>query len=257
METTTTSTNNGASTKQSWIKRLTPNTNLLAIASTNLGLNILLCLFNFYYVKVFLEHHHISQNWLYYAQITFLIGSFLIGPCIAYAQDYGCVMWRSRRRMILFAGPLFALVFTLPWFPWYPIKDKDDPTNWGPGVHLTIVLLLWSTCYFIVNACNCGLFAETTTDHHQRVKALTYNQIAGCIASSAVFPVDALSHSFRHFTTFQICLVVVAVIAAACFIFTGFKASDRIAIGGGNDEEEDEEEEDPGDKVRFGFLVLV
>lgn len=209
------------------------NISLLALASCTLALNLLMTLFNFYYVKVFLQRYHISSSWLSAAQLVYMVCNFVIGPLIAYGLDYGFVFLRNRRRLVLLTGPMLAIVFMLPWFPPYEIKETGDPDNWGPGVHLMVVLILWNILFSIVGACNNGLFAEMSTDESRRVKALTFNQVAALFAASAVFPVDALSKSVQDFQTFQICCGVVAFIGMASFVFTGLKASDVVAQTGG------------------------
>lgn len=89
---------------------LRANLSVIALASCILAMNLLMTLFNFYYVEVFLEDYHITPDWLNAAQLVYLICNFVTGPFIAYGLDYGFVFLQNRRRLVLVAGPIMASV---------------------------------------------------------------------------------------------------------------------------------------------------
>ncbi|CAM2099729.1 unnamed protein product [Caretta caretta] len=93
--------------------------NALAYSMTTLGAGMMNSIFNFYYVKLFLNQYKISETAFHQAQVVFMIWNAINDPLFGYIQDNSKVPCCSRRQFsILYGAPLYGLAFLLPWFPW-------------------------------------------------------------------------------------------------------------------------------------------
>nr|XP_047923427.1 transmembrane protein 180 isoform X2 [Anser cygnoides] len=93
--------------------------NALAYSMTTLGAGMMNSIFNFYYVKLFLNRYKISEVAFHQAQVVFMIWNAINDPLFGYIQDNSKFACCSRRQFsILYGAPLYALAFLLPWFPW-------------------------------------------------------------------------------------------------------------------------------------------
>ncbi|XP_055563206.1 transmembrane protein 180 isoform X3 [Falco cherrug] len=93
--------------------------NALAYSMTTLGAGMMNSIFNFYYVKLFLNRYKISEVAFHQAQVVFMIWNAVNDPLFGYIQDNSKFACCSRRQFsILYGAPLYALAFLLPWFPW-------------------------------------------------------------------------------------------------------------------------------------------
>lgn len=79
-------------------------------------------LFNLYYVEVFLTCWKLPESWFYTGQVFYLVWNAINDPLFGWLQDRASMgeldSIQQRARSIFIAGPLFALAFLLPWFPW-------------------------------------------------------------------------------------------------------------------------------------------
>uniref|UniRef100_A0A914WHR8 Uncharacterized protein n=1 Tax=Plectus sambesii TaxID=2011161 RepID=A0A914WHR8_9BILA len=200
----------------------------VAVAMTSLGAGILGVVYNFYYIKVFLEFYQIQPAYLNMAQILFMIWNAINDPLFGCIQDVGCGRWAkwlmNRRKVILYMGPFFSASFLIFWFPW----TKENPP-WIVGVHLLTSLFVYDSLFSFVLSAHCGLFTELSTEHSKRVRVVIYMEIASVIGSLAIFPVDKLSRSLADFAMFQWLCVAVAIISACCFLYTGLLAPREVA----------------------------
>lgn len=157
-----------------------------AVCICQFGSTILHTTFMFYYVKIFLNVYHVNERWFDVAQILFLFWNALNDPLFGYLQNSNNNWMRNRRKVILYGSPLFALSFLLPWFPW----TGPDGANWLIGVHLIVSLYIYDGMFSFVLLAWCSLFAEITTDHSNRVRAVKYMQVK----STVVFHLSPLSN---------------------------------------------------------------
>ncbi|XP_074014735.1 transmembrane protein 180-like isoform X2 [Numenius arquata] len=100
--------------------------NALAYSMTTLGAGMMNSIFNFYYVKLFLNRYKISEVAFHQAQVVFMIWNAINDPLFGYIQDNSKFACCSRRQFsILYGAPLYALAFLLPWFPWKHYEEDN------------------------------------------------------------------------------------------------------------------------------------
>ena len=140
-------------------------------------------------------------------------------PLFAYLQDStNFAFTRTRRESVLYGGPLFALSFIVPWFPWGSI---DGAQPWLTGLHLIVALCFWDTMFTYVGLAACCLFTEMTKDNDVRLKMVRYNQIGSLLGSSSVFILQHFSQQLDNFKMFQVLTVMIAVVSSSLMIYTG------------------------------------
>lgn len=198
------------------------------VAVAAFGSDLMGTIFSFYYVKIFLNVYHIDDKWMNIAQVLFLVWNAINDPLFGYIQDFGlgsCCKWITiRRKVMLYCGPVYAVVFMIPWIPW----SYGSP-DWLVGLHLITSLFFYDAFLSLVMSAFCGMFTEVSTKHGARVRIVVYIELASLLASFVIFPVDKLSESLENLRNFQICSAVVAALAMMCFMFTGLKAPKQIA----------------------------
>ncbi|XP_061456257.1 transmembrane protein 180-like isoform X3 [Rhineura floridana] len=192
--------------------------NALAYSMTTLGAGMMNSIFNFYYVKLFLNQYKISEAAFHQAQVVFMIWNAINDPLFGYIQDNSKVPCCSRRQFsILYGAPLYALAFLLPWFPWKQYEEGD----WLSGLHLVIALCAFDGLLTFVLLAQCALFAEISTRHESRLQLIKYNQVATLAGSTSILFCGLISDNMENFTYFQIFAVLVGAIATACMCYTG------------------------------------
>ncbi|XP_053131837.1 transmembrane protein 180-like [Hemicordylus capensis] len=192
--------------------------NALAYSMTTLGAGMMNSIFNFYYVKLFLNQYKISEIAFHQAQVVFMIWNAINDPLFGYLQDNSKVPCCSRRQFsILYGAPLYALAFLLPWFPWKQYEEGD----WLSGLHLIVALCAFDGLLTFVLLAQCALFAEISTRHESRLQLIKYNQVATLVGSTSVLFCGLISDNMENFTSFQVFTVLVGAIATACMCYTG------------------------------------
>ncbi|XP_063286433.1 transmembrane protein 180-like [Pelobates fuscus] len=190
----------------------------LAYSMTTLGAGMMNNIFNFYYVKLFLNQYKISEAAFNQAQVVFMIWNAVNDPLFGYIQDNSKVPWCSKRRQsILYGAPFYALAFLLPWFPWTNYKEGD----WLSGIHLMIALCVFDGMLTFVLLAQCALFAEISTRHESRLQLIKYNQVASLLGSSSILFCGLVSDNMEKFSNFQTFTVLVAALSTACMCYTG------------------------------------
>uniref|UniRef100_A0A8C5W7G8 Transmembrane protein 180 n=1 Tax=Leptobrachium leishanense TaxID=445787 RepID=A0A8C5W7G8_9ANUR len=190
----------------------------LAYSMTTLGAGMMNNIFNFYYVKLFLNQYKISEGAFNQAQVVFMIWNAINDPLFGYIQDNSRVPWCSKRRFaILYGAPFYALAFLLPWFPWKSYKEGD----WLSGAHLMVALCIFDGMLTFVLLAQCALFAEISTKHESRLQLIKYNQVASLLGSSSILFCGLVSENMEKFSNFQTFTVLIAVAATACMCYTG------------------------------------
>ncbi|XP_063790527.1 transmembrane protein 180-like [Pseudophryne corroboree] len=190
----------------------------LAYSMTTLGAGMMNSIFNFYYVKLFLNQYKISEGSFNQAQVVFMIWNALNDPLFGYLQDNSKVEFCSiRRHSILYGAPFYALAFLLPWFPW---KDYSEG-EWISGIHLMVALCVFDGMLTFVLLAQCALFAEISTKHESRLQLIKYNQVASLLGSSSILFCGLVSDNMENFPSFQTFVVFVAVLSTACMCYTG------------------------------------
>ena len=193
--------------------------NSVAYASTSFGFALMGSVFNFYYVKIFLNRYHISEPWFQFAQFLYMVWNAINDPLFGYCQD-NCDMkiTKSRRHSILYGAPFFALSFLLPWFPF---GDYSVIGNTLVGVHLVLSLCFWDTLLTFVLLAQCCLFTEMSQKHEDRLRLVRYSQVASLFGYTSVFFCEHFSDHLAHYHVFQGITVVIAIIAFLTMTYTG------------------------------------
>ncbi|XP_068102904.1 transmembrane protein 180-like [Hyperolius riggenbachi] len=190
----------------------------LAYSMTTLGAGMINHIFNFYYVKLFLNRYKISEGAFHQAQVVFMIWNAVNDPLFGYMQDNSKSDFCSiRRRSILYGAPFYALAFLLPWFPWKEYTEGE----WLSGVHLVVALCVFDGMLTFVLLAQCALFAEISTKHENRLQLIRYNQVASLLGSSSILFCGLVSDNMENFASFQTFTVCVAVLSTACMCYTG------------------------------------
>ncbi|KAJ1097195.1 hypothetical protein NDU88_002320 [Pleurodeles waltl] len=185
---------------------------------TTLGAGMMNSVFNFYYVKLFLNQYKISEGAFHHAQVIYMIWNALNDPLFGYIQDNSKVPCFSKRRYsILYGAPFYALAFLLPWFPWRTYQEGD----WLSGVHLVIALCAFDGLLTFVLLAQCALFAEISTKHENRLQLITYNQVASLIGSTSILFCGLVSNNMESFLYFQAFTIGLAMLSTACMCYTG------------------------------------
>ncbi|XP_025939073.1 transmembrane protein 180-like isoform X2 [Apteryx rowi] len=192
--------------------------NALAYSMTTLGAGMMNSIFNFYYVKLFLNRYKISEVAFHQAQVVFMVWNAINDPLFGYIQDNSKFACCSRRQFsILYGAPLYALAFLLPWFPWKHYEEGD----WLSGVHLIVALCAFDGLLTFVLLAQCALFAEISTRHESRLQLIKYNQVATLIGSTSILFCGLISDNMENFASFQAFTVLVAALATGCMYYTG------------------------------------
>ncbi|XP_073447135.1 transmembrane protein 180-like [Aquarana catesbeiana] len=190
----------------------------LAYSMTTLGAGMMNHIFNFYYVKLFLDRYKISEGAFHQAQVVFMIWNAINDPLFGYIQDNSKSDFCSiRRRSILFGAPFYALAFLIPWFPWKDYSEGD----WLSGIHLVVALCVFDGMLTFVLLAQCALFAEISTKHESRLQLIKYNQLASLLGSSSILFCGLVSDNMENIPRFQTFTLGLAVLSTACMSYTG------------------------------------
>ena len=187
-------------------------------ASTCFGSALMHSVFQFYYVKVYIDYYHIPEGWFNWMQTVYMIWNAINDPLLGYCQDHSHFsVVRSRRHTIYYGAPIWALTFLLPWFPW----TSHSGLGWLCGLHLVISLCAYDTLYTHVLLANGCVLAEMADNPKDRIQFYQYGTIASLIGSSSVLFCETLSNHLSNFLAFQLCCVVIAFMACAAVMHTG------------------------------------
>lgn len=190
--------------------------NAIAYAATALGAPMMSAVFNFYYVKIFLNHYHVSVWWFQVSQVIFLVWNAINDPLFGYMQDN--MRWMRRRRLcILYGAPFYAIAFIMPWFPW----GDYEAMPWLGGLHLLFTLCFWDTLFTFVLLAHCALFAEISKNQTARIKLIRYSQISSLIGTSSVFITGYASSNLENYFMFQVTCILIAICSWYCMRYTG------------------------------------
>ncbi|XP_078675083.1 transmembrane protein 180-like [Branchiostoma floridae x Branchiostoma belcheri] len=187
--------------------------NAVAYASVAFANAMMNPLFNFYYVKLFLNSYKISEVWFNQAQVIYMIWNAINDPLFGYFQDTSNLScFRRRQTSILYGAPLFALSFLIPWFPW----GQYEPDDWLIGLHLIVALNLYDTLFTFVLLQHCALFTEVSRRHEDRVQLMRYCLVAGLLGTGPTIGIaSAVSNNMENLHNFRIFTLLVAALAWA------------------------------------------
>ncbi|CCD65891.2 Transmembrane protein 180 [Caenorhabditis elegans] len=191
----------------------------LNLVLTVVGAGFILSIQSLYYIKVFFDEFHLPPSYLKVVQILFLVWNAVNDPMMGYMQDLGfCGMkWiMDRRKVVLYAGPVFAASFLLFWFPW------STSIGWVTALHLLVSLFIYDTLLTLVLSAYCGLCVENSRSHEDRVRVIVYGEIFTIVAGLLIYPLETMPHTNEHYWLFQLCCVVIACISAALMAFSGY-----------------------------------
>lgn len=204
----------------------------LAYAMTTLGSAMINNVFSFYYVKLFLNKYKISEGAFHQSQVVYMVWNAVNDPLIGYLQDTSRMPCCSQRRLsILYGAPLYSLAFLLAWFPW----RSYTPGDWLSGLHLTVALCAFDGLLTFVLLAQCALFAEISSQHHNRLRLVKYNQVASLVGSSSVLFCGLISNNMEHFLAFQAFAVMIAILSCVCMLYTGVHSESRFDNNKGSD----------------------
>lgn len=196
----------------------------VAYAMTTLGASMMNSIFNFYYVKLFLNKYQISEGAFHQSQVVYMIWNAFNDPLFGYLQDNSRIPCCSRRRLsILYGAPFYALSFLLAWFPWRAYQSGD----WLSGLHLMVTLCAFDGMLTFVLLAQCALFAEISAHHQNRLRLIQYSQVASLVGSSSVLFCGLVSHNMEDYRAFQAFCVLVAVLSCGCMLYTGMNSESR------------------------------
>ncbi|CAI5442232.1 unnamed protein product [Caenorhabditis angaria] len=184
------------------------------------GAGFLLTIQSLYYIKVFFDEFHLPPGYLKIVQVLFLVWNAINDPIMGYMQDLGCcgMTWiMDRRKVIKYAGPVFAASFLLFWFPW------STTIGWVTALQMLVALFIYDTLLTLVLSAYCGLCVEMSKSHSDRVRVIVYGEIFTIIAGFMIYPLETMPHSNEHFWMFQSICVAVAVVSAGLMVFSATK----------------------------------
>jgi len=186
------------------------NRNACAYAATTMAAVLMNSVYQFYYVKLFLNNYKISSYWFNFAQIFYMIWNAINDPLFGYFQDYSKLECLKHRQLnILYGAPLYALSFLLPWFGW----TNENSPDWLAGFHLLISLSFYDCMFTFVLLAQCSLFAEISRNKDERISLMMHSTIASILGSSAVFLVEIFSDHMQNIHGLQVTCVVIAIIS--------------------------------------------
>ncbi|XP_077988199.1 transmembrane protein 180-like [Glandiceps talaboti] len=206
--------------------------NAVAYSTTTVAATMMKSIFQFYYVKLFLNHYHISQPMFHWAQIIYSVWNAVNDPLCGYFQDNSKLeVFRVRRLSILYGAPLFALTFLLPWFPW----QQSSTGGWLVGLHLLVSLCCYDALFTFVLLAQCAIFTEMSKEHDVRLLLIRYSNIASILGSSAVLFSELISNSLQNFHTFQVYCIVIAILSWFFLRYTGKNVTTQYDIPSSTD----------------------
>lgn len=197
---------------------MTLEKNAWAYSATTVAACLMNAVFQFYYVNIFLNVHHISQLWFNRAQIVFMVWNAINDPLFGYLQDHSNIRFLKHRRLnILYGAPLFALSFLLPWFSW---AGKDSPP-WVVGLHLIVSLCFYDGMFTFVVLAQCSLFAEISSIESEKEVILKYSQLGSIIGTSSILLCEIVSNHMTDLSSLKLACLLIAVIACWFMVYSG------------------------------------
>ncbi|NWW34236.1 MF13A protein, partial [Panurus biarmicus] len=173
--------------------------NALAYSMTTLSAGMMSSIFNFYYVKLFLNRYKISETAFHVAQVVYMIWNASSEALFGCARDIG------RRRLSAVPAPLYGLAFLLPWFPW----QRPEQGGWLGGLQLAAALCAFG-----------GLLSSLQRAPRAPLPA-SAGRLAALVGSTSVLFCGLVSDNMDNFAAFQAFAVVIAALATACVCCTG------------------------------------
>ena len=191
---------------------------IFSYALTSFAFSFMNSVFQFYYVKIFLNVYRIQENWFHISQIIFMVWNAINDPVFAYIQDKSQYKFvRTRRESILYAAPFFSLSFLIPWFPW-------ATSSWITGIHLILSLCLYDAMFTFIGLAHCCLNTEMSHVQKERLQLIQFAELACLFGSSSVFVCEFFTNSLQNFFVFQLICVFIACVSCLCMRYTGKNA---------------------------------
>lgn len=195
----------------------------VVFSATTFGSRIISSVFNFYYVKTFLDMYHMNQVWFQLSQTIFGVWNAVNDPWFGYLQDTRTSGWITvRRKCILYGALPWVLSFLIPWFPWADYSSEAN--GFICFMQGLTSLCLFDTFFTFCLLAHCALMTEYGESDQERLMLVKYMGIAGIIGSSSVFFTNYFSLGLNNFSAFQFICVVQAVLALGLFSITGIYA---------------------------------
>lgn len=195
----------------------------VAFAATTFAATAMGTVFNFYYVKIFLNYYKVSEDWFQFSQMLFLVWNMLNDPVFAYVQDHYGGGW-NRRHIVLYGAPLYAASFLVPWFPW------STEGSWVTGLHFLFMLYFYDLMFTAVLLTHGCIHAEMSQDPHDRIKRVQFINMASLLGSGSVLLCELFSGSLEDFTSFQATCVLIAMVSWLCMSYTGLHSHTKYEL---------------------------
>nr|XP_051703859.1 transmembrane protein 180 isoform X3 [Oryctolagus cuniculus] len=182
-----------------------------AYSTITLGTDLLNSVFNFYYVKLFLHLYKISEVAFCQAQIILMIWNILNDLIVYFCDNFKADCGASHHLSALFGGPLYAMAFLLPWFPWKDYQEGD----WLSGIHLMVSLCAFESTLSRIQQVQHRRFVETFPRHESRLRLIKISHMVSLIGSTSILFCGLISNNIESLSNFQAVAVIIAFLAAA------------------------------------------
>ncbi|PAV58632.1 hypothetical protein WR25_06149 [Diploscapter pachys] len=185
---------------------------LVAIGCGQFALSLMQVMFQFYYVKVYLNIFHVPKLWFNVAQFLFMIWNAVNDPLFGFLQDRPGSWLNSRTLAIRYFAPFIGISFVFMWLPW------DTSGSAWEGLHLILALFFYDAFFSALGVSWSALFADTTQNPALRVSAMKYTQLSILLSVNIISITEKASKSLEFFGIFQTITVIVACIGT-CMLF--------------------------------------
>ncbi|CAJ0932182.1 unnamed protein product, partial [Mesorhabditis belari] len=191
--------------------------NNLLVQLALLGIGFLISLYSFFSLKVFVDVYNISTSSLAIVQLLFLVWNAVNDPLMGYLQDVGCgISWiMDRRKVMMYAGPFWALVSLVFWFP---VATSNQLLV---AIHYLVALFTYDTMMTLVCSAYCGICVEVGGDHKGRVNIIVLGELFAIFAGFIIFPIDYFSKNLMDYGRFQMCAVVACICGGVMMAVAG------------------------------------
>eukprot|EP01116_Phalansterium_solitarium_P011079 TRINITY_DN26687_c0_g1_i1.p1 TRINITY_DN26687_c0_g1~~TRINITY_DN26687_c0_g1_i1.p1 ORF type:complete len:500 (-),score=153.20 TRINITY_DN26687_c0_g1_i1:106-1605(-) len=188
-----------------------------AYAATSFGASILNTLFGVFYLDVYLNVYKLPPNWFYGGHLAFSLWNALNDPLFGYLGDLATSSSDPVPRRLFairWGGPLWCLVFLMPWFVWFDVSRSTLV-----GLHFVAALFLFDTFLTWVLLNQCALIADITSSNEERTLCTQYGALLSIVGNCSVF-VGYVVFNGADLSRFRAFAVLAALVACCAFLAT-------------------------------------
>eukprot|EP00993_Chasmostoma_nieuportense_P000274 NODE_1254_length_1582_cov_32.850172_g1184_i0.p1 GENE.NODE_1254_length_1582_cov_32.850172_g1184_i0~~NODE_1254_length_1582_cov_32.850172_g1184_i0.p1 ORF type:complete len:495 (+),score=136.71 NODE_1254_length_1582_cov_32.850172_g1184_i0:72-1556(+) len=184
---------------------------------SNFSASLLNNVFITYYVEMFLTVAPLQNQWFMMGQVLYCGWNCVNDPIFGWIGDTQFAAKLHRRLpRIRVGGPLWALAFLLPWFPWTPTAAQHPVLA---GLHFFVSMLLYDGMLSWTMVAHQALLADMTTEDYQRERCTMFGAACHLGGAFSVF----LAHQLwdpSHLLPFQTLCVGLSLVACGGFYIT-------------------------------------